>query len=244
MKRNLAILFVLAVGRAVASSTLPHHPPPGHWTLRVQGGIISHYNGTGQPVFTVDFCDMLREADTGLGTYGVQTFISQATWHWTPGVRMVGCGQPGIEANLYQTGWYVCPAEASPDCGGAEDYYCGRWGCETIAPWTTRDTELEITRVNSPGKGGRTRGGKIQIKVKTWQAVQNSQWGRGKTWGLRLYVSGTDPGVLFTIQWGALQGPSTGVGPNHFLGPPTVASAPKELLLPTAASEHADPRGD
>lgn len=69
----------------------------------MQGGVISHYNGTAQPVFTVDFCDMLPEADTGLGTDGVKMFISQATWHWTPGVRMVGCGQPGIEANLYQT---------------------------------------------------------------------------------------------------------------------------------------------
>lgn len=111
----------------------------------------------------------------------------------------------------------VClPCEASPDCGGAEDYYCSRWGCETIAPWTTRDTELEITRVNSPGKGGKiqTKGGKIQIKVKTWKAVQNSQWVRGKTWGLRLYVSGTDPGIRFTIQWRAQQGPSILGGPE------------------------------
>lgn len=31
---------------------------------------------------------------------------------------MVGCGQPGIEANLYQTRWYVCPVRLLLIVGG------------------------------------------------------------------------------------------------------------------------------
>lgn len=44
----------------------------------------------------------------------------------------------------------------------------------------------------------------------------NSKWEGGKTWGLRLYVTGRDPGTAFTIQRGILKPlPPNPVGPNR-----------------------------
>ncbi|XP_023604967.1 uncharacterized protein LOC111824647 [Myotis lucifugus] len=53
------------------------------------------------------------------------------------------------------------------------------------------------------------------------------QWEGGKTWGLRLYVSGRDPGQLFTIQRRTLPRWFNPIGPLHPLHKPERPSQPQ-----------------
>ena len=60
---------------------------------------------------------------------------------------------------------------------------------------------------------------------------QATNWGAGLLWGLRLYQSGYDNGVLFMIrQLENPKGQTLGIGPNTVLVPPVLTSPQPQRL--------------
>lgn len=123
------------------------------------------------------------------------------------------CDTAQKNKNLWYSGFYVCPEPPKGkrwDCGGASDYYCSRWGCETIvsgnawAPGGGRDKYISFEREKGP-KPHKERDERCAkhncnpIRVTVLNA-EDPVWAKGITWGVRLYLTGTDPGTLFTIK--------------------------------------------
>jgi len=50
------------------------------------------------------------------------------------------------------------------------------------------------------GSNSKTRGWCIPLNIKFTSVGQNQDWTRGYTWGLRMFQSGTDTGIIFTIK--------------------------------------------
>ncbi|KAK1343694.1 LOW QUALITY PROTEIN: hypothetical protein QTO34_014247 [Cnephaeus nilssonii] len=72
---------------------------------------------------------------------------------------------------------------------------------KTLALWKTVDPTLRLTRVVRPGAPTANcmigNCNPIIIQPLNWRA---DYWEGGKTWGIRLYVSGRDPGAFFSVQ--------------------------------------------
>lgn len=146
--------------------------------------------------------------------------------------RGPGCGHLYSRHSLRQTPFYICP-EGGRDrsevlkCGGAESFYCKEWGCESTGTvyWTPPVKDLiTVKRVPQTPLASDPRYGRCAsflcnpVSI-TWteEGRRFSDWGAGRTWGLRLYQSGYDQGLLFTIQQVAHQDVLT-EGPSKVLG--------------------------
>lgn len=136
----------------------------------------------------------------------------------------------------------MCPQEGSPTCAKPNEHYCAPWGCKTIAPWESepggRDHYISLS---CPTQSVCTNLGScnpVTLTVKQWNA---QTWTTGKTWGLRLCVSGVDSGILITVQRQVtcrfLPLP---IGPNHLVNPLIPLPLPSPPL-PLSSSESATP---
>lgn len=113
-------------------------------------------------------------------------------WLWRPraGKRVVA-----HHALCLPRGWVP---RLRGEGAGEDDFYCASWGCETLSPWKEVDREIRfkrIVRTGAPDQAGTCALGDcnpVEVKVNSWT---EQSWVSGKTWGLRLYVSGRDPGV-------------------------------------------------
>uniref|UniRef100_A0A8D0G0W6 Envelope glycoprotein n=1 Tax=Strix occidentalis caurina TaxID=311401 RepID=A0A8D0G0W6_STROC len=148
--------------------------------------------------------------------------------------------------------FYMCPASnpGKSYCNYPGHFYCGYWGCETIASdWgTTPDKYISVTwgppgcdppqhghdgsiyncaPIQKDKKGGCWR---IEIKIKQ---PEDDTWFAGKIWGIRYWEPGTDRGSFFKIIKERIPHDPLPVGPNLVLNPPI--SSKKEL------SESQDP---
>ena len=75
----------------------------------------------------------------------------------------LGCSGQFFRANLQAADFYVCPGqghsrEMKRRCGGASDYFCGKWGCETTGeaywnPSSSWDLIL-VKKGRKPGESG------------------------------------------------------------------------------------------
>lgn len=65
----------------------------------------------------------------------------------------------------------------------------------------------------------------------------DSKWKTGKTWGLRLYLSGKDLGTLFTIQKITVPLLSNPIGPNRIFNPRPPTPRPGTPPTPSTASK-------
>uniref|UniRef100_UPI003F77865E Surface protein n=1 Tax=Murine leukemia virus TaxID=11786 RepID=UPI003F77865E len=109
-------------------------------------------------------------------------------------------------------GFYVCPGSHRPreakSCGGPDSFYCASWGCETTGRvyWKPSSSWDYITVDNNL-----TTSQAVQVcKDNKWcnplaiqftnAGKQVTSWTTGHYWGLRLYVSGRDPGLTFGIR--------------------------------------------
>ncbi|XP_028379375.1 endogenous retrovirus group S71 member 1 Env polyprotein-like [Phyllostomus discolor] len=103
---------------------------------------------------------------------------------------------------------YGCPEpppKQSPPCGGFKDYYCKQWGCETLANgWVPGGgTDKHVTLFHDFSKGPNNRdclANKCNPVTITILHPGDPEWIKGRTWGVRLYVSGDDPGTFFTVR--------------------------------------------
>ncbi|XP_045699509.1 endogenous retrovirus group S71 member 1 Env polyprotein-like [Phyllostomus hastatus] len=120
---------------------------------------------------------------------------------------------------LWYTTSYGCPEPPSSKrrtCGSGPDYYCKNWGCETLVErteWTPgggqdRHIQLRREKTKTPGDGWDKDcpADNCNPTVITVLNPSDLEWKKGRTWGLRLYVRGTDPGTFFTVKQLPIQG--------------------------------------
>lgn len=116
--------------------------------------------------------------------------------------------------------FYICPGgNRTSKYGGPEQFYCAAWGCETSVGgnnlWTTSREDLVTIAREGTGTLVKLRFSDRGKRAKGWEM--------GKSWGLRLWITGGyDPGLLFTIR--LLVQPLTdllpiALGPNPVLAP-------------------------
>lgn len=135
-----------------------------------------------------------------------------------------GCSHFIQQAALRDTTFYVCPVGrwdrdrvTVNNCGGADKFYCATWGCESTGTvdWEppTRGDLITLSRVPGPTglTGGHGRGSLVtgpcmrflcnlvRLKFST-EGKKFPSWEAGQSWGLRLYQSGYDNGLLFTVR--------------------------------------------
>lgn len=143
-------------------------------------------------------------------------------------------------------GFYVCPGPHRPreskSCGGPDSFYCAYWGCETTgrAYWKPSSSWDFITVNNNL-----TSDQAVQVcKNNKWcnplvirftdAGKRVTSWTTGHHWGLRLYVSGQDPGLTFGIRLRYQNlGPRVPIGPNPVLADQQPLSKPKPVKSPS-----------
>lgn len=135
-----------------------------------------------------------------------------------------GCSHFIQRAALRDTTFYVCPEgrwdrdrATVNNCGGTDKFYCATWGCESTGTvdWEppTQGDLITLSRVPGPAglTGGHGRGSlvtgpclrflcnPVRLKFST-EGKKFPSWEAGQSWGLRLYQSGYDKGLLFTVR--------------------------------------------
>ena len=112
---------------------------------------------------------------------------------------------------MFYTQHYGCP-ETPPGkrraCGSIADYFCKAWGCETLAlgwtPGAGSDPHIRVYRDQrrKPQQGGNPECARNNCNptIVTVLNPRDPEWLKGRTWGLKLYVSGADPGTFFTVR--------------------------------------------
>lgn len=165
-----------------------------------------------------------------------------------------GCVSPTARCRLAQSDFYVCPKDGrsratAARCGGFENFFCARWGCETTgaAYWnpTSSWDLISVTRgYSKPRTSSRfcysshnwkaqNHGLSLPLNITfTPLGRANREWPSGKTWGLRWYLSGVDKGVIFQILLTIENLNSTSIGPNLVLPDQKVPSSHEKVPSP------------
>lgn len=147
--------------------------------------------------------------------------------------------------HAHNEGFYVCPGPHRPrwarSCGGPESFYCASWGCETTgrASWKPSSSWDYITVSNNltsdqatPVCKGNEWCNSLTIRFTSF-GKQATSWVTGHWWGLRLYVSGHDPGLIFGIRLKITDsGPRVPIGPNPVLSDRRPPSRPRPTRSP------------
>uniref|UniRef100_A0A5F9CM21 Envelope glycoprotein n=1 Tax=Oryctolagus cuniculus TaxID=9986 RepID=A0A5F9CM21_RABIT len=151
-------------------------------------------------------------------------------------------------------------------CGGPESLYCKAWGCETSGAadwgpssawdWITVQCNytpegldqctpllLRGSRSNSCGSTSPCARSptcnplNITFTTSGKQYATLSSWIKGRIWGLRYYVSGTDPGFWFKIRLRITSPDPLPVGPNRALAPAYWPSHPQPEMTKQPTSK-------
>lgn len=185
--KTISLIVCLAWLLPMGMTNDSYSPQSYTWELRegTTGTVVATYEGISQPVFNFDLCQLW-----GLGfdpTWGGAKYTCRDLWS---------------SQILTQTQFYGCPSSGSPECQGNGAYYCAQWSCVSFAPWVNIDSLISFAHQPQLDCKIHETCNNITIKVKQdWYPSHSStRWDVGLTWGLRAYVKGYDPGVLFTIQ--------------------------------------------
>uniref|UniRef100_A0A8D0KYH5 Murine leukemia virus integrase C-terminal domain-containing protein n=1 Tax=Strix occidentalis caurina TaxID=311401 RepID=A0A8D0KYH5_STROC len=135
---------------------------------------------------------------------------------------------------IQDTGFYICPS-SNPGrnyCSYPDHYYCGHWGCETIASdWEPqiKDKFLKSGWVPCPKRNKKravARGNRVGVSALPEHCTdiylnvtnpRDPSWLVGKSWGIRLYESGRDRGSFIQIKKKPVPNDPIQVGPNLIL---------------------------
>lgn len=237
---TFSALLCLLLGPALVSGS-PHRLKNLTWIISntMTGKTINITSqlglpGTWFPTIHFDLCDLLDSAwDHSL--------------HDAKG--KYGCDDPAARSRMREGYFYVCPGSNNNKgtCGGPRDYFCASWDCVSTGhiSWTApvADDLIKVTKAPgsyTPGltqsKTGwhgpceQTRCNPITLEFtsKGKETKQQQQWINGMTWGLRLYVTGGDPGVLFTVRLYVGIDQGTLIGPTPAILPPAKAPPPSQ----------------
>uniref|UniRef100_A0A8B9FEX3 Envelope glycoprotein n=1 Tax=Amazona collaria TaxID=241587 RepID=A0A8B9FEX3_9PSIT len=139
----------------------------------------------------------------------------------------------------------MCPSTGPSYCNSPGHYYCGYWGCETIASdWKTQSPDKHLSvkwgpnackpPTRSPLGGTLDKGTCTGIEI-TILSPQDESWWVGRTWGIRVRDGGVsrDRGGHFLIRKVKLPHDPLPIGPNLVLNPPTF---PKKKIAPTSVT--------
>lgn len=178
-----------------------------------------------------------------------------------------GCSGQFYRANLRSAQFYVCPAQGRDrnsrhKCGGASDFYCAAWGCETTgeAYWNPTSTWDLITVKRGGSYDRPNQGERDSYKYPESGCVRNSSpngpckgkycnpilikftnkgkqarqsWFRGNSWGLRVRTNGRDPGLNFKIKLTTESSPPVPIEPSEVLPERGPPAGPKPPPPPT-----------
>ncbi|XP_071063861.1 nuclear valosin-containing protein-like isoform X11 [Dasypus novemcinctus] len=227
---RLIHLLILMLSLASSAQSYSSHQP-FNWTLSDwKSNAVLAFNVTaGAPSFSLHLCSLTGQAPDcypgcqGQGCYGGGAYA------------IAGPQGPPI------SGYYICPssiASSSTSCHDPAHFFCPSWGCETMAVgWakpSNKDPNLYLlSRQLSPQRPN------VSFLVKDPSA---DTWLVGRTWGIRLYMTGYDSGAFFTIQKRPPSSRPANIGPNRFLNPPPPTSAtPSASPLPSSSSRASSP---
>lgn len=193
----------------------PHRP--WKWTIiRLEDGkTLTTWEGSGNPSLQVAFCKFFGHTNPN----------NLDNWNCQHAIYMCPASNPGKEY-----------------CNSPNQYYCAYWGCETVAThWTVDSLDPDIrvsyspwgctppvvtatSKIPTPKGPKRCEG--IFINVTT---PEDPGWLIGKTWGYRIWTSGTDYGSLLLIKKELVPKKSIRIGPNPALikNPPGLTNHPK-----------------
>uniref|UniRef100_A0A8C3GPU4 Envelope protein n=1 Tax=Cairina moschata TaxID=8855 RepID=A0A8C3GPU4_CAIMO len=159
------------------------------------------------------------------------TTVQQITTAGAPSFKTDLCNITTVRPCNNQSDFYLCPA-SNPGrsyCNYQNEYFCAKWGCETIAskwkPGAGRDKYLTVQFGPKGCKYYNNNGHEmLPIDYKgnctfLWINVTNPTdqgWFLGKTWGVRYYEPDRDRGGLILIK---KEKPKTSkiIGPNKEL---------------------------
>lgn len=179
-----------------------------------------------------------------------------------------GCQSPAHRDKINSLPLYVCPGPHRPRsrdhaCGPRSDYFCASWGCETSGSvsWSPSPQGDYLT-VSAPAFNDRARLCPVQptnpacscsLHPSVWcnpliltftPDARTADWTRSHEWGLRLYMSGRDQGLTFSLRLlkqlpysssPFALGPNLAQAPRPFPQPPTPPS-PTPALPPSSFS--------
>lgn len=249
LKLRLSLLTILTVLLWLLSLSIPTtgsspNPQKPHnltWlvfntaTGKVVGSASKEVlHGTWYPELIFDLCDLVG-----------------SSWDDTGKNQAYGCRGPGPRTGIQNHYFYVCPGSTnSSECGGFGDYFCGDWNCVSTGyiywPAPLGSDLIQVTKKWEGVTWDKCKQGNctpVSIKFTVRGKAEETQWYRGLTWGLRLYATGKDPGVLFTIQLQAEpQYHPTPIGPDPVLVPPTPVPVLTTLASASLSSVPAHPR--
>lgn len=256
----------------------PHSPVQQTWeVLNEEGDVVWSASATQPPwVWWPDMTPDICKLVAGLPSWDLSGHTSLINppneKQCVPnGIGMTyGCSGQFYRANLRSAEFYVCPAQGQTkklrlECGGASDFYCAKWGCETTgdAGWNPSSSWDLITvkrggGYDKPNERKRDSYKYLKSGCASWrhpngvckdkycnpilirftnQGKQARQsWLRGNSWGLRLYAPGKDPGLIFKIKLTIKSTPTVPIGPNQVLPERGPPTRPKPPLPITAPS--------
>ena len=256
------LLLTMTLGR-VSPQLSPYRVFNYTWLIINQAGDIA--NSTSKVTaqipwipLEVDLCKLALGAhpDWGVPSHYLPQAAPPNTDDRTRG-QNPACLNAVTRSWLQYASIYVCPGATHRDrslgdkCGYDESYFCATWGCETTGDtyWKPSSSwDLITVKRKNPPPGELDSGPKpFNKKCQNWCNTivisftapgKNYDWqhSRGAEWGLRLYKSGEDIGLTFTIKL-TKNIPNihrASIGPNpqlHDLAPPPPkeASKPKSL---------------
>lgn len=178
------------------------------------------------PNLTPDLCDLAAGASAAWGLPDIYLPLSKLppfTNTPTHSSRSPGCDTAIKRTYLRETEFYVCPGAhrdraLNYKCGYRDSYFCDSWGCETTgsASWSPSSTwdYIIVSRAWNPMPNStiptqecqntQPRGGRCTpltiVFTDAGKKAPIEGWLRGHEWGLRLYISGTDPGLIFKVK--------------------------------------------
>ncbi|KAK1337180.1 hypothetical protein QTO34_001803 [Cnephaeus nilssonii] len=227
--------------RSKSAPRVPHYT----WeaTRTTDGTVLARTEGTGPPTLTFDLCQLFGETwnRPHLPVSRPKRWVSEGHTNHQASTSY-GCGTRGAEQQLGETHLYICPRRpriAFLKCGDHEDFYCGQWDCETYAQWWAPRMQDRDARFTWTQPGDCQVGGCNPLTIQPINYWARD-WAGEKTWGLRLYVSGYDPGVLFTVQRKETPRPPKPIGPLAPLAPTTKTPTPG----PASPTTGKPPKGD
>lgn len=214
-----------------------------------------HTPGTWWPDLTPDFCQLAAGIDWWDIPDQRPNQLSSNMAPKTQQDTIPGCSTPTARCRLAQSDFYVCPRDGrdrslARKCGGYEEYFCAKWGCETTgdaywAPTSSWDLIQVIKNFSTPqdypsfsdddpypcaessSQFSLSLSLPLKIQFTPQGKTKLEPWITGRTWGLRWYLSGTDKGVTFTIKLKQLPKVNLPIGPNPVLGNQKVPSPPR-----------------
>uniref|UniRef100_A0A8C3DR59 Uncharacterized protein n=2 Tax=Corvus moneduloides TaxID=1196302 RepID=A0A8C3DR59_CORMO len=169
----------------------------------------------------------------------IQTRTGPGQWNFTVHLHSLITIPGSPETIKKQTqckAFYVCPA-SNPGklyCNYPGHFFCGYWGCETVASdWTPSPQDKNIKIEWGPpgckkpkhGYDGTVQGScgpshtcwRIEIFIRNPEA---KHWLVGKMWGIRFWEPGADRGSIFKIIKERIPHDPAPIGPNNDIKQP------------------------